>query len=927
MDNILQHIEQVFNDYENKLIGDFDFTEDEYSLMVDSVATLCDRFDRNSYKLIFATLVEIAKRWKDSDIVDESDENLGFWNFIFKTLTGTEEFNQKLYSAFVGVISEIGTQNNIPIVKTGKKYYATLMMHSFTPKNSIFSFFDLCYTAFKKDLDFGFTSDDEWYCEKVASAMRTVLAGGYREDKKVSIGSSAYSIKIGLRSFALDDNLSDDFIEFIKDTFYQINKLFNRERISEETRLRRYIAEWWKNKTENEKVSDSTTRKKRIATVSKQNIAAKFIRNEDKVLLCIPPVRLDNEKDTMYLSVYVNCKQFCSEEMRTKRGELVVSTKEKEFDLNDLFKYSESINVQIKITENETIIYDSKETLYREFILFEDEKEILSQINKPSNYFIYSFNIDALETTPDHLTTYSTNLYNIYPKAGETLTGKINQVFFVDKVKVAKSSNTVCLLGNLPDIEWVLDDIHCFVYKDNVKLIVPENTNLKAMELKVDNKTYKLDSFDYVRLENNSYMFGLLKLELLKPNEPIELSLYSYEKGATVLTEMLIVLPTLEIKFNESVFYGNIERRITVSNNKLYSDFSWSNQDNEIICPLSDGNLLVKIPYLKWHIADKEWHKEPINRKLWYKDFLDNGDLLEIYNPKEEDEIKLFVKSDGQKNELTKNQNGKFEIGRTIYANQNRRDIFVYFTIGTTKCELFTIATKEHFIENPLRYNNGNVIWDVENTFVGDKKNDFFLIAKVNGKNEKSGRKKVSSTNVVFGNFEEDVYQIIVKIKDKNPFSNEEKYDTIFEGKLMVGKREQFRFKNKRIKLLSANCFNNSFEWIPFIPKYFIDDLQYVEENGYVYYKGNLCVIDQNGKTKTINSMLNEREENDKINPVRIELRDNSSLWLVAGWQGGNDFIGNLFCDKLRKGICNIAKEDAQYDEINLYKYKEEEYV
>jgi hypothetical protein len=63
------------------------------------------------------------------------------------------------------------------------------------------------------------------------------------------------------------------------------------------------------------------------------------------------------------------------------------------------------------------------------------------------------------------------------------------------------------------------------------------------------------------------------------------------------------------------------------------------------------------------------------------------------------------------------------------------------------------------------------------------------------------------------------VYEIIVKIKDKNLFFNEEKYDTIFEGKLIVGKREQFRFKNKRIKLLSANCFGNkSIEWIPFIP-------------------------------------------------------------------------------------------------------------
>ena len=78
----------------------------------------------------------------------------------------------------------------------------------------------------------------------------------YREDKKVSIGSSAYSIKIGLRSFALSDDLSDDFIEFIKDTFYQINKLFNREKITEETRLKRYIVEWWKNKTQVEKVSN-----------------------------------------------------------------------------------------------------------------------------------------------------------------------------------------------------------------------------------------------------------------------------------------------------------------------------------------------------------------------------------------------------------------------------------------------------------------------------------------------------------------------------------------------------------------------------------------------------------------------------------------------------------------------------------------------
>jgi hypothetical protein len=924
MNDILQHIEKIFN--ENRLIGNHDFTDDEYSVIVDKVGDLCQKnyFQENDRKLIFLTLVEIAKRWKDSDAFEDNEENSSFWCFVFKTLTGIDEYNQTLYSQFTKLISEMGQQNQISVVKTCKKYYyATLMMHAFAPKKSIHSYFDLCYNVFKKDLDFGFTGEDEWLCEIVALQIASVLQNGYREDKAVSIGSSAYSIKIGLRSFALHDELSERFVQFIKDTFYQINKLFNREPINENTRLERYIVKWWKNKTENEKISDSTTRKKRIATVSRQNIVAKYIRNDNEVFLCIPPIRLDNENDTMCLSVYVNGEQFCSEKMRTKRGELVVSTKEKEFDLNDLLKDYESINIQIIITENETILYDSKETLNREFILFEDEKEIFSQINKPSNYFVYSKNIDALKRVPKELTTYGTNIYNIYPKAGESLTGEIKQVLFVDKAKVAKSSNTVCLLGNVPDIEWVLDDIHCFVYKDSVKLIVPENTNLKALELKVDNKTYKLENLKCERLENNAYMFGLLKLRLLKPNEPIELSLYSYEKEVTVLTETLIVLPNIEIKFNNSVFYGNIERKITVSNNEQNDDFSWNNQDNEIICPLSDGKLLVKIPYLKWRITDKEWHNEPINRKLWHKELLDNGDLLEIDNPREDKEIKLFVKSDGQKNEIPTNQSGKFEIGRIIYANQDRKDIFVYLSNGNENFELFTTSTKEHFVENPVSYINGKVYWNVENTFLGDSDNNFLL--DVGGKN--IFRKQIAGKNKeILNSIIEDIYRVTVKIKDKNIFSKDEKWDTIFEGSLIIGNLEKFRFKNKCLKIesVSSSFVHEINNWITPRKRYVIYNLKFIEEidEGEIheYYEGYLGSINDNVITE-IKFMENENDEQERINPIRIELRSNNTFWLKAGYDKENDFYNeNLMLDVFRK-LCFINTKENKV--VNLYKFKE----
>ncbi|MBN1183404.1 MAG: hypothetical protein JXB49_14020 [Bacteroidales bacterium] len=45
MNSIIQLIEQVFS--EKTLIGNHDFSEDEYSLMVDSVGALCGGFDKN----------------------------------------------------------------------------------------------------------------------------------------------------------------------------------------------------------------------------------------------------------------------------------------------------------------------------------------------------------------------------------------------------------------------------------------------------------------------------------------------------------------------------------------------------------------------------------------------------------------------------------------------------------------------------------------------------------------------------------------------------------------------------------------------------------------------------------------------------------------------------------------------------------------
>ncbi|MDD3960512.1 MAG: hypothetical protein PHT77_01465 [Bacteroidales bacterium] len=935
MDELLQKIDRIFN--EHKLLGNYDFTEDEYSILLENVGQLCrdflyhgSEFEAIHHKLIFATLVEIAKRWKDSDNEDDTEDNSRFWDYISKFLVNENIINQKLYHAFIAVIFQLGRQQLVPTVLTGKRYYSTIMMHSFAPKDSIFSFFELCYNIFKKDLDFGFTTDDEWLCEIVAAQMKTVLSGGYREDKKVSIGSSAYSIKIGLRSFSQNEDLSADFVRFINNSFYQINKLFNRESIDENTRLERYIVEWWKNKTESEKLSGDATRKRRVPTVSKENIVAKYIRDENSVFLYIPSIRLEDSNSIVSLNVSLNGEQIRSEEIRTKRGELVIATKQIELELNDLLKYDDAINLRIEIKENHTVIFDSEKnkltSLNREFILFEGEKEILSQINKPSNYFVYSKDIDALRRIPDELTTYGTNLYNIYPKAGESLSGVIKQVFFVDKTKTESIGKTACLIGGKLNVEWFFDDISCIVYSSGVKLLVPENANLKSLELRIDKKAHKLHELDFERIESGCYQFGLKILGLISENYPTKISLFSYDKRSVVLSETIIVLPYHKIQFNHQFYYGEIEKKCTIYNGQEEIELKWSNQDNEIKCPCSDGGmLLIKIPYLRWRINNNDWHKESIKQILWYKDLLENGDLLEIEFPFDKEDTKIFIKGSRDPFEVYKNQSGKFEIGRAIYANEGITDILVFIAYGEEVYETFTVSTKEHFIANPLLYIDGKVLWNVEDAFVGDKSNEFFLIIKSADNNFRS---KITCKNSEIINLREDICDVLVKLKDNNIFSKRDNYQFIYEGELIIGSPDKLRFKYKKIKLLSANCFNSKkIEWIPFIPNYFIDKLRYVQDTGNIYYTGRLCVIDHIGNTIVLNTMINEKGTYDKTNPVRIELRDNRTLWLVAGWEGGSNFIGNLFCDKLRKGICNIQGQDNYFDEINLYKFKEEENV
>lgn len=124
----LSKADEIFANH--RFIGEYDCSDDEYSDILEitrRVSLKCINaysgcIPVKYYKVIFLTLVEIAKRWKyEDETEDGSDEEDGggFWNYAFRVILFDEIINQKLYNEFVRIIQFL-CDNKRPFVTRGK---------------------------------------------------------------------------------------------------------------------------------------------------------------------------------------------------------------------------------------------------------------------------------------------------------------------------------------------------------------------------------------------------------------------------------------------------------------------------------------------------------------------------------------------------------------------------------------------------------------------------------------------------------------------------------------------------------------------------------------------------------------------------------------------------------------------------------------
>lgn len=411
------------------------------------------------------------------------------------------------------------------------------------------------------------------------------------------------------------------------------------------------------------------------------------------------------------------------------------------------------------------------------------------------------------------------------------------------------------------------------------------------------------------------------------------ISLYSFERKDIIFKETIVLFDNFRMSFNKPYYYGEMERKLTIDYGETRSEISWGQQEDVLCCPIGDGELWVSPPTLRWRINSNQWQSAPIVGLHWYKDFIKDGDLLEIGYPISGQTINVYGKYGRIRQSVSLDKNSrKYKIGRFVYSNEGIEEIVVSVSDRiNTELVLFKLSTKEFFKDNPFSYREGRVLWNVEETFVGEKNRKFFVEVG-------DLKKEVDCHNqLLFDDLKEDVYDTVVQVNSKNIFAKEK--IVIYKGALIVGKEEKFKFRNKVLKLLfvSSSFSAETQKWESPNHIYFIKDLSYFEleeeDELHSYFLGRLF-IDKGGKIQDIDelNLCNEKGEVDLLNPVRIEIRSNNSLWLIAGYniEDKDDFLGELIFDRAKGCLCNFNTRNNpfnRYKIVNLYKFKEEEYV
>lgn len=904
MKELLPKINAAINE---DFVGNYVFSDMELTQIYDFTGRLLRNYD-GAYgntipprydQLIFVAMVNAAKAWK-------SDKDT-FWDCICKKLIGTAG-SQKIYNYLTDVICKLGITGRIMYLSgCTKRYYATILAHAFAPLNSAKSFLELCWNLYSEDMNFTYTKNDDTFA-LVAEELRQTFSNEKSLEDDFKLGCGIYSLRAGIKRMAIDS--PQKMVQYIENTIALLDRVFNGEILDSNLYYNTIVRDWWMEKEKSFGVAKPKKNAYERAITDYATIRPKYSYNGKQAVLTIPSIRLKNNfYDMPLLNVYRNGELVDQREMYTFGSGLTMATKELTLYADNLVFEAGVIDCTLEIVHCDEVIYNSKTSLYREYILFRDCREILQEECPPGNYILFAPKLEDFSAYPENIKKVPSepNLYNIHSQEGELLQKIKRTVFFV----LEKQKRNIRIIADKKNNAKFMHDGEEFVVIDGeLKIVVKSDVDINKYGVRYESADFRLETFTCV--EQDGYRTFLIT-ELLNVCEPQKINIFSYADNKIEASYNVVKFNSISIIYDKKLYFDTKNLGTVHFHTEKYDKrVSFDINQADIVIPFDDGDIVLSPPVLKWKIGDGNFSNQ-YGEDLWYKNYSNSAELV-IDLPTEMG-YQVFLNNNTVLSESTFNS---FKLGETVWSmlQEGKSDISVFVkidNIGTVP--ILTICLKEKFKFSPFIIHGKELLWDASKTFIGDCTPKFRVsfyeknMVKHSFEINETITESCISHHYSLSELEIGIYDIAIDLIKRIGFT--EKSIRLFEQHVIFGDINKIRFKGKclrfeRVMLTGKSSYAE-------IKPFYVDHLWYIGEvNGCHYYTGSAYIINRNGWKTYLNTMPNSEETYDKTNPIRIEIRNEKSCFIVAGFNPGDkdDFLGEFTLDS-RNQISNYDIEPS----------------
>lgn len=836
--------EKISKAMTSDFIGDIQFDESELDQMKNDCRSFYLKVQQSWSKTyrsedideLIVLIVNIAKTWDD-------DKESRFWVKLFGEIFDDASISPvKFYNEFERSLKQHG--KTLFLSKESKRMFREVfLLHAFAPDKSRDSFVRLLWNWYTDPdvVGYDFQDNDPLYTE-IAHFLDRKFSGEANMDEDSFFEGKTYAIKSSFKYLFTQNN--ENGIKLLNKLFAVFDDIYFNGQYDDSSFYSERCYEII-NRILDES-NDKIKRRKRATTehiISDYSkiYAAYEIDDNGNAAIFIPEIRTIDECADEYAIDILNDDSVIFQ----SQGYIVGSDLKRKIkrisipfaSFGEQAQKTLRFRVKLYILQDEYLkqpIYDSKESLYREFIVFKSSREIRLQNCKPNTYYI----VHPSDVQLEKLTTCSVHTINqftstINAEENDYVTGLTQQVFFNQQPK----DSHIIIEGkrNIETLSFVRDDIYYPFYKNVkfLKMIFDPSLKPERVIVKVDNDDRFYALSNCATKDGNAYIIDLHKINAVK-NGCHSISVYdSYKRK---LLHKVVYYINNNLSFNISgngyVFDRNtinfaIQTNEDGINHTLYSCNPQSGLEN-LSYPFEDGQIIFALPYIRWRIDDSDdWQYGSYGRDLWKNaDTIHSNCVIEIEN-RSQQSVTLLINDE----EIGASASGKYLLGDVLIERINNKSNDVNLRIGQSKIRLFTVYNQPFLSDIDIDLDDKTV--SLLPYYIGDTSTLFSIVLK----NEDN---YYELTSGVSSNFDTDIvdgeYTVSVYIVDF--FGKKETAPILVVRDYIIGNPDKFYFTHSRIILTS---FKKPEGGKIKLNNVFIVDIQYLKDEAIgAVYSGSL---------------------------------------------------------------------------------------